>query len=82
MYMFSCKFSILFGYGIFEANVIQFGTDQLQFAPSQELSSFVYWVFYLFLVAFILLIVSIITATVYKNTIYFTFFLVLVYLLS
>ena len=35
------------GYGIFEANMIQFGTDQLQFAPSQELSSFVYWVLYI-----------------------------------
>ena len=54
--------------------MIQFGTDQLQFAQSQELSSFVYWTLYMryFLVAFILLIASIILATVYKNTIYFT----------
>ena len=37
-----------FGYGLYEANVIQFGTDQLQFAPSQELSSFVYWVLYMY----------------------------------
>ena len=63
------------GYGIFEANMIQFGTDQLQFAPSQELSSFVYWVLYInySLLAFMLLMASIITATAYKNTIYFTF---------
>ena len=35
------SFPFFFGYGVFEANMIQFGTDQLQFAPSQELSSFV-----------------------------------------
>ena len=71
------SFPYFFGYGIFEANMIQVGTDQLQFAPSQELSSFVYWVLYMcyYLVAFILLIMaSIITATVYKKTIYFTIF--------
>ena len=69
------SFPFFFGYGVFEANMIQFGTDQLQFAPSQELSSFVYWVLYTnySLLAFILLIASIITAIVYKNTIYFTF---------
>ena len=68
-------FPFFFGYGIFEANVIQFGTDQLQFAPSQQLSSFVYWVLYLnySLLAFILLMASIITAIVYKNIVYFTF---------
>ena len=32
-------FPIFFGYGLFGANFIQFGTDQLQFARSQELSS-------------------------------------------
>ena len=68
-------FPLLFGHGLFEANVIQFGTDQLQFAPSQQLSSFVYWILYInySLVAFILLMASIITATVYKNIVYFTF---------
>ena len=68
-------FPFFFGYGIFEANVIQFGTDQLQFAPSQQLSSFVYWVLYMnySLLAFILLMASIITAIVYKNIVYFTF---------
>ena len=80
------SFPYFFGYGIFEANMIQFGTDQLQFAPSQELSSFVYWALYMcyFLVAFILLMASIITATVYKNTFFYFFFLFLVpvYLLS
>ena len=68
-------FPYFFGYGLFGANVIQFGTDQLQFAPSQQLSSFVYWVLYMnySLLAFILLIASIITANLYKNTIYFVF---------
>ena len=65
--MFSCRFSTPFGHGLFKANVIQFDTDQLQFAPSQQLSSFVYWVLYMnyFLLAFILLLASIITAIVY-----------------
>ena len=31
------------GLCLFVANIIQFGTDQLQFASSEELSSFVYW---------------------------------------
>ena len=55
--------------------MIQFGTDQLQFAPSQQLSSFVYWVLYMkySLLAFILLFASIITANLYKNIIYFVF---------
>ena len=42
----SCPY--FFGQGLFGANVIQFGTDQLQFAPSEELSSFVYWFLYLY----------------------------------
>ena len=68
-------FPFFLGYGLFGANVIQFGTDQLQFAPSQELSSFVYWVIYInySLLAFILLMASILTATIYAHTIYFTF---------
>ena len=55
--------------------MIQFGIDQLQFAPSQQLSSFVYWVLYMnySLLAFIFLTASIITAIVYTNAIYFTF---------
>ena len=28
---------------LFQANIIQFGADQLQFAPSEELSSFIHW---------------------------------------
>ena len=69
------SFPYFFGYGIFQANVIQFGTDQLQFAQSQELSSFVYWVFYIdfFLLALTLLSASIITAFSYKYTFYFLF---------
>ena len=37
----ACPFFL--GYGLFQANVIQFGIDQLQFSPSEELSSFIYW---------------------------------------
>ena len=64
-----------FGYGLYEANVIQFGTDQLQFAPSQDLSSFVYWVLYMyyFPLAILLLAASIMTAFIYKNIIYYAF---------
>ena len=36
----------LIGMCIFHANIIQFGTDQIQFAPSEELSSFVHWLFW------------------------------------
>ena len=75
------SFPYFFRYGIFEAKVIQFGTDQLQFAPSQELSSFVYWFLYInySLLAFILLITSIITATHFM--LLSLLFLVLVWLL-
>ena len=73
-----CLFGSAFyfiGYGLYEANIIQFGTDQLQFASSQELSSFVYWVLYIyyFPLAILLLVASIITGFVYKNIIYYTF---------
>ena len=34
------------GLGMFEANVIQFGVDQLQFASNEELSKFVNWYFW------------------------------------
>ena len=62
--MLSFIISIFFyGFGIFEANMIRFRSDQLQFVPTQELSSY-------FLLAFILLIASIIRVTVYKDTIY------------
>ena len=68
-------FPYFLGYGIFAANVIQFGTDQFQFASSQELNSFVYWVLYInySLLALILLMTSSITGIVYKDTIYLTF---------
>lgn len=43
------------GLGIFEANAIQFGADQLQFAKSDELSKFVHWYFWtLFVVRYTL----------------------------
>ena len=69
------SFPYFFGYGIFQANLIQFGTDQLQTASSQELSSFVYWVLYMnyFIIALVLLMASLVTSFVYNNTIYFTF---------
>ena len=69
------SFPYFFGYGIFQANVIQFGTDQLQFSPSRELSSFVYWVFYIefLLLAITLLSASTITHFYYKYTFYFLF---------
>ena len=35
-----------FGLGLFEANAIQFGTDQLQFGSNEELSKFVHWYFW------------------------------------
>ena len=34
------------GLGMFEANAIQFGVDQLQFASNDELSKFVHWYFW------------------------------------
>ena len=37
-----------FGLGLFEANAIQFGTDQLQFASNAKLSVFVNWYFWSF----------------------------------
>ena len=37
-------FLYFIGLCLFEANIIQFGTDQLQFAPSEELRSFVHWI--------------------------------------
>ena len=80
------SFPYFFGYGIFQANVIQFGTDQLQFAPSQELSSFVYWVLYIdfFLLALTLLSASMMKTFFYKHSFYFFFlvFLVMVCLSS
>ena len=35
-----------FGLGLFEANAIQFGTDQLQFASNDKLSVFINWYFW------------------------------------
>ena len=36
----------LFGLGLFQANAIQFGADQLQFASSEKLSAFVHWYYW------------------------------------
>ena len=34
---------LYFGFRLFQANIIQFGTDQLQFSPSVEVASFARW---------------------------------------
>ena len=48
-----------FGLGLFESNVIQFGTDQLQFASNEKLSVFVNWYFWsLYATNFIYLFVA------------------------
>ena len=46
------------GTGAFEANVIQFGTDQLNFASSEVLSSYVYWYYWTVYLLFIPMMVS------------------------
>ena len=63
------------GYGLFEANVIQFGTDQLQFSSSEELSSFIYWFLYMYYcpLTVVLVMASIVTGLVHNNTIYYVF---------
>ena len=45
-------FFYFIGLCLFEANIIQFGTDQLQFASSEELSSFVHWLSWVCAVSF------------------------------
>ena len=69
----ACPFFL--GYGLFQANVIQFGTDQLQFSPSEELSSFIYWLLYMYYcpLAVVLVMASIVTGLVHNNTIYYAF---------
>ena len=48
----------LFGLSIFEANAIQFGTDQLQFANNDEFSKFVHWyVWTLFILQYLLMFI-------------------------
>ena len=63
---------------MFEANVIQFGTDQLQFSPSEELSSFIYWLLYMNYcpLAVVLVMASIVTGLVHNKTIYYVFTLI------
>ena len=69
----ACPFFL--GYGLFQANVIQFGTDQLQFSPSEELSSYIYWFLYMSYcpLAVVLVMASIVTGLVHNNTIYYVF---------
>ena len=58
-----------FGLMLRLANMIQFGIDQLPFAPSEQLSSFVYWNFwpYYLSCAIILFILSVVTTLVVQN---------------
>ena len=69
----SCPFFL--GYGLFQANVIQFGTDQLQFSPSEELSSFIYWFLYMYYcpLSVVLVMACIVTGSVHNNTMYYVF---------
>ena len=66
-------FPFFIGQGIFEANVIQFGTDQLRFSSSGEFSSFVYWFLFVYYcpLALILLMASIVQTFVQEDTKYF-----------
>ena len=68
-------FPFFLGYGLLQANVVQFGTDQLQFSPSEELSSFIYWFLYMYFcpLAVVLVMSSIVTGLVHNNTIYYAF---------
>ena len=70
--------SFFLGYGLFQANVIQFGTDQLQFSASEEYSSFIYWFSYMYYcpLAVVLVMASIVTGLVHNNTIYYVFTLI------
>ena len=58
-------FLYFIGLCLFEANIIQFGTDQLQFAPSEELSSFVHWLSWVRAVSFFS--ISLMTTAVLKS---------------
>ena len=50
---------VILGKGAFEANVIQYGRDQLDFASSEVLSSFVYWCYWTqYLPTLLLILVS------------------------
>ena len=49
---------ILFGFGLFISNIIQFGTDQLQFAPSHHLAAFSHWFVCVFLFSFVIPVVA------------------------
>ena len=58
--------SALVGYGLFMSNIIQFGTDQLQFAPSQHLAAFVRWFVCIFALCWELNIILQLVATTFE----------------
>ena len=65
----------LFGLSIFEANAIQFGTDQLQFANNEEFSKFVHWyVWTLFVLQYLL--IFILTFLIYVNYEYILYWII------
>ena len=66
----------LFGLSIFEANAIQFGTDQLQFANNDEFSKFVHWyVWTLFVLQYLL--IFILPWLIYENYGYILYWAIL-----
>lgn len=46
IFLFISLFVFKLGKALFDANVIQFGVDQLQFSPTTDLSSFVHWYYW------------------------------------
>ena len=60
---------ILFGFGLFISNIIQFGTDQLQFAPSHHLAAFSHWFVCVFLFSFVIPVVA--SGAIKSNFIYY-----------
>ena len=58
--------SALVGFGLFLSNIIQFGTDQLQFAPSQHLAAFVRWFVCIFAFCWDLNIILQLVATTFE----------------
>ena len=60
------------GFGLFIGNIIQFGTDQLQFAPSHQLAAFAHWSICSFLLS--LVILDVINVALRYNLLYYGLF--------
>ena len=63
--------SALVGFGLFMSNIIQFGTDQLQFASSQHLAAFVRWFVCIFTFSWGLSIVLLLATALEFKLIYY-----------